>query len=213
MEKKGKKGDLLFWLFGVFFIILGILAFINAFLNLESAIPLWFSYIAVFLIGIGIITKNSDLIAIQANILFIPYIFWNIDFFYQLATSRPLWGITDYFFIKGWMNSLGNFITLEHIYIVPVSIGFIYLLGAHRKDLWKISLLEIATIFFMTFFLSSSEMNANCVFSSCISFISLESPGYQILWFFTVFIMIFLTNHLLVYLMKKADRFDMKPDE
>lgn len=211
MQKK--REDLLFWLFGSYLVLIGMLAFVNAFLHLEDAIPLWFSYIAVFLIGIGVITKNSDLIAIQANIIAIPYIFWNIDFFYQLATSRPLWGITDYFFIKEGMNSLGNFITLEHIYIVPVAIGFIYLLGAHRKDLWKISLFEIAAIFFMTFFLSSIEMNANCVFSSCISFISLESPGYQFLWFFTVFIIIFLTNHLLVYLMKKAHRFGRKPDE
>mgnify|MGYP001568505613 CR=1 FL=1 len=149
---------------------------------------------------------------IQVNIITIPLVFWNIDFFYQLATGNALWGITDYFFIIGWMNSLGNFVTLEHIYLVPVTLGFIYLLGISRKDLWKISFLEIAIIFFISFFLSQREMNANCVFSSCISFVSLESPGYQILWFFAVFLMIFLTNYLLVYLTKKAGRFIMEPD-
>ncbi|MEK6840461.1 MAG: hypothetical protein AABX79_00730 [Nanoarchaeota archaeon] len=201
-----KNKDLLFWLFGAFLILIGVLAFFNAFTHLDSAIPLWFSYIAVFLIGIGIITKNSDLIAIQANILLIPYIFWNIDFFYQLITNSSLWGITDYFFIVGFMNSLGNFITLEHIYIIPVALGFIFLLGLNRKDLWKISFLEIAIIFFITFFFSSRDMNANCVFESCASFISIGSPGYQFFWFFAMFLMVFLTNTLLVFLMKKAGR-------
>ena len=201
-----KKGNLIYRLFGAFFIILGILAFINAFLNLESAIPLWFSYFAIFLIGIGILTKKSDLIMIQVNIIAIPLIFWNSDFFYQLITGNSLWGITDYFFIIGFMNSLGNYITLEHIYIIPVAIAFIYLLGISRKDLWKISFLEIAIIFLISFFLSQREMNVNCVFESCISFISLESPYYQILWFFSVFLMIFLTNFLLVFLMKRANK-------
>lgn len=201
-----KKGDLIFWLFGIYLTVMGILFFVNAFLHPEDTIPLWFSYIAIFLIGIGILTKNSDLIIIQLNIIAIPYIFWNIDFFYQLVTSMPLWGITDYFFIIGFMNSLGNFITLEHIYTVPVAIGFIYLLGIQRKDLWKFSFLQAIIIFFITFFLSSSEMNANCVFHSCISFISLESPYYQILWFFSIFLMVFLTNFLLVSPMKKANK-------
>ena len=201
-----KKRDLIFWLFGVFFIILGILAFINAFLHLESAIPLWFCYIAIFLIGIGILTKNSDLVMIQVNIIAIPLIFWNIDFFYHLATGSALWGITDYFFIIGFINSLGNYITLQHIYIVPVTVAFIYFLGISRKDLWKISFLEITIIFFISFFFSSSQMNVNCVFESCINFISLESPYYQIFWFFSVFLMVFLTNSLLVSLMKKANK-------
>lgn len=201
-----KNGGLIFWLFGAYLILIGILAFINAFLHLDSAIPLWFSYIAVFLIGIGVLTRNSDLIAIQTNIIAIPYIFWNIDLFYQLITDSSLWGITDYFFIIGFMNSLGNFITLEHVYIVPVALGFIYLLGLQRKDLWKFSFLEISIIFFITFFFSSSEMNANCVFESCINFISLGNPEYQILWFLSVFLMLFLTNSLLVFLMKKANK-------
>ena len=202
----GNKSDLIFRLFGGYLTLIGILFFVNAFMHPEDTIPLWFSYIAVFLIGIGILTKNSDLIAIQLNIIAIPYIFWNIDFFYHLASGASLWGITDYFFIIGFMNSLGNFITLEHIYTVPVAIGFIYLLGIQRKDLWKFSFLQAVIIFFITFFLSSSEMNANCVFHSCISFISLESSGYQLFWFFSVFVMIFLTNFLIVYLMKKEGR-------
>jgi len=201
-----KKDDLIYWAFGAYLIILGILAFINAFLHLDSAIPLWFCYIAVFLIGIGILTKNSDLIMIQLNIIAIPLIFWDTDFFYQLVTSRPLWGITDYFFIIGWMNSLGNYITLEHLYIVPVAMAFIYFLGVSRKDLWMFSFMEISIIFLISFFFSPPGPNVNCVFYSCIDFISLGSPYYQIFWFFSVFLMIFLTNSLLVYLMKKANK-------
>ena len=206
-----KNSDLIFRLFGIYITIIGVLFFVNAFLHPEDTIPLWFSYIAVFLIGLGILTKNSDLIAIQLNIIAIPYIFWNIDFFYQLVSGIPLWGITDYFFIVGFLNSLGNFITLEHIYTVPIALGFIYLLGIQRRDLWKYSFLQAVIIFFITFFLSETEMNANCVFKSCISFISLASPIYQIFWFIAVLSMIFLTNFLIIYLMGKAKR--LKPSE
>lgn len=201
-----KSDNWLFYLFGTYLVLIGILAFINAFLHLDSAIPLWFCYIAVFLIGIGILTKNSDLIVIQLNLILISLIFWNIDFFYQLITGNSLWGITDYFFVIGWMNSLGNFLTLQHIYTIPVAVGFVYLLGIRRRDLWKFSFLEAAVLFFIGFFFSPKSMNANCVFDSCVNFISLKAPYYQFLWFLAVFLMIFLSNKALIYLMGKVNR-------
>ncbi len=197
-----RKKDLVFFVFGIYFVLLGVLAVINAFNHPEIASPLWFCYIAVFLIGIGILTQNSSLIATQVNIMAIPIIFWNIDFFYHLITGSPLWGITDYFFVGG-VNSLGNFITLQHTYILPVSLVFIYIFGLNKKNLLKWSFLEITLIFLASILLYPPAKNVNCVFSSCINFLSLGSPYYQILWFFSVFLMIFLTNSLLVYLIRK----------
>jgi len=197
-----KKRDIIFKIFGIYFIILAILAVINAFLHPETASPLWFCYIAVLFIGIGILLKKSEFIITQINIMAIPLILWNIDFFYQLITKKQLWGITDYFFATGWMGSLGNFITLQHLYVLPVGLVFIYLLGISKKNLWKWSFLEVVLVFIASSVFSVYEENVNCAFKSCINFITLGSPYYQILWFFSVFLMVFLTNRFLIYIFK-----------
>lgn len=201
-----KKSDLVFKIFGIYFILLSIIAIINAFFNPEIASPLWFCYIAVFFIGVGILLKKSELIITQINIMFIPILFWNIDFFYHLITNRSLWGITDYFFATGFIASLGNFITLQHLYILPISLFFIYFFGVYRKDLWKWSLFEVFLIFLAGLILTTYNKNVNCIYKSCISFISLNIPYYQILWFSCFFIMIFLTNFLITHIFKNSKK-------
>mgnify|MGYP001574360302 CR=1 FL=1 len=201
-----KKDDIIYWTFGGYLTLLAILAFINSFIHPEIAHPLWFSYITLFLIGIGILRKNSELIAVQLNIIAIPVLFWNIDFFYQLITKNSLWGITDYLFDGGVAGSLGNFISMQHTYIIPVALAFLLFLGIKRRDLWKWSLFEAFFIFVLSLTFTVYERNVNCVFESCIDFISIGSPYYQILWLFSVFLMVLLTNSLLVYLLKKMKK-------
>ena len=84
--------------FGVLFFAIGILSYYNGFQTSGFAGIFWFSYTALVLIGIGILTKNPYLIGSQLNIILIPYIVWNIDFFYVLLTNESLLGITNYFF-------------------------------------------------------------------------------------------------------------------
>lgn len=208
LPKRGRvKDDLLFTLFGLGLILIALLSWTNALMNLDSANPLWFCYIAVFFIGIGIMTKNSTLILTQVNLIAIPLLFWDIDFFWQLITGRTLWGVTDYFFIVGWLNSLGNFLTLQHIYIVPVALGFVYLLRVKRKDLWKFTILEAIAIFILSLLFSSREANANCAFTSCIDFVTFTGIGYQAFWLAAVALMIFLTNFVVIWAAKKLGRF------
>ena len=106
---------------GVIYISLGILAFYNAIKYTEIAGVLWFSYVAFFLIGIGLLTRNSYLIASQLNIILIPYIIWNIDFFYILLTGNSLWGITNYFFTSFcyfyWFYFFNKFIKWYYVRI------------------------------------------------------------------------------------------------
>ncbi len=179
---------------GTIYITLGVLAFYNAIRYAETAGILWFSYIAFFLIGLGIITRNSYLIASQINILLISYIFWNIDFFYILITSNSLWGITNYFFSPGPL--LSKIITLQHLFTIPVSLFSIYLIKLKRKDFWKFSLVQITIFFFIIRIIGSMEENVNCVFENCLP-LDLSFVPYPLAWFLAHIIMIFLTTLLL----------------
>ena len=180
---------------GTIYLTLGILAFYNAIRYAETAGILWFSYIAFFLIGFGIITRNSYLVASQMSIILIPYILWNIDFFYILITSSSLWGITDYFFLPG-RPLLTRIITLQHLFTIPVSLFSIYLIKLKRSDFWKFSLAQITIFFFIIRIIGNREENVNCVFENCLPF-EIPFVPYAVAWFLAYIIMIFFTTLLL----------------
>ena len=179
---------------GVLFLVLGIFAYYNGFQNSGLAGVLWFSYTALFLIGIGILTRNSYLIGSQINIIFIPYIVWNIDFFYVLITSGSLWGITNYFFAS--RPILSQMITLQHLFIIPVSLVSLYFIKLKRNDFWKLSLIGVLISFLLIKIINPAE-NINCVFENCLPFQITLIP-YPFVWFLTYIAMIFLTNFLLI---------------
>lgn len=165
-------------LFGLYLIFLSLLAFGNAFAHPEIASPLWFCYIAVFLMGLGLFYRKPGIIAAQVNIMAIPVLVWNIDFYHYLITGKTLWGITDYFFFS--KDSLSNFITLQHLYVIPIVLVFLYFLGSYRKDIWKLSFLELIAMFVLSWFFTNQAANVNCVFKSCINFLSISGISYQI---------------------------------
>lgn len=181
---------------GVVYILLGILAFYNAIKYTETAGILWFSYFAFFLIGVGLLTKNSYLISSQLTIIFIPYLFWNIDFFHMLFTHSTLWGITDYFFAS--RPTLVQLISLQHLFTIPVSLFAIYILKLRRKDFWKFSAIQVTIFFFLVRLFSSPERNVNCVFENCIPFQIVPGP-YAFSWFVSYGIMIALTTLFLTH--------------
>lgn len=179
---------------GILFIILGVGAIINTIyhINLSLAPILWLCYICIILLGIGALTKNYLLLVSQLNILAIPLLFWNIDFYYILFTGNSLLGIADYFFISGPL--IGKLITLQHLFTVPLTIYALYLIKIKSNYIWLISFLEITIVFFITRLISSPEQNINCVFSPCVNF---SVPYYHLTWFVGFFIIIFITNFVL----------------
>ncbi|MGA2130553.1 MAG: hypothetical protein ABSG05_03005 [Candidatus Pacearchaeota archaeon] len=190
--------------FGLYLIFLSLLAFANAFAHPEIASPLWFCYIAVLLIGLGLFYRKSDIVAMQVNIMAIPVLVWNIDFYHYLITGKTLWGITDYFFFS--KDRLSNFITLQHLYVIPITLVFLYFFGSYKKDLWKYSFIEAIGIFALSWFFTNQSANVNCVFKSCINFLNITGIFYQIFWFAAMVLMVFLTNSLFSYLMDKIKK-------
>jgi hypothetical protein len=192
-----KNKNLILNSLGIFILMIGILAIIDSVLNHNYSQILWFCYIGLLLIGIGILLRNSWIITSQLNILILPLIFWNIDFFYRLIARVPLWGITNYFFLPE-TNIFSKIITLQHLFTIPLSLYCLYIIKIKRKDSWKLSLLEVGLIFLAVRLFTSRVLNINCVFKSCINQLTanIQIP-LTILWFLIFFIIIIVTEFVL----------------
>ena len=98
---------------GVFYITYGVFAMEYAVHRGKPVWALWFCYVALIVIGFGMLAKNSMLIASQLNAVSVSLIIWNIDFFSRIFTDQHWFGTTKYFF----SNSLllpARLISLEH---------------------------------------------------------------------------------------------------
>ncbi|MGV8142069.1 MAG: hypothetical protein ACP5NS_00350 [Candidatus Pacearchaeota archaeon] len=197
----GNWKEKVIFVIGVIFLVFGVLAIANTLAHLDEGLApiLWFSYIGLILLAIGCFRRNSSLIASQLCILAIPYVIWNIDFFTYLFFGSSLWGSVDYFFTSGAL--LGKIISLQHIFNIPFSLFAIYLIGLKRTNFWKISVIEITVLFFVSRLFTTPLQNVNCVYRNCASFDF--GIWYPLQWFLGYTVMIALTSFLLVKIFKK----------
>jgi hypothetical protein len=185
MIKKHKY--LLLDVIGIFFLVLGIVAIGKSMFRQTPTQILYMCYIGLIIIGIGVLTKRSYIVMSQVYILAIPLLVWNIDFIYWLISNKPLWGITDYFFLEQ-VFTLDKFVTLQHLYSVPLAIYAAHLIGVKRRDAWIWSFIQITLVYVLVTLLSTSDSNINCVFNPCIN-VYFGLP-YRLTWFLIIFSMV-----------------------
>lgn len=188
--------------FGIFYILIGIMAFYNSIINIGYSSVLWISYSVMLLIGLGILLRNPYLIGSQINIVLIPYLVWSIDFIHNLFLRKSLWGLTDYVFSSRYVIS--QTISLQHLFIVPIALISLYFIKSKKTDSWIFSMLQVAIFFFITRKFSEPSSNINCVFKDCLG--AINSNYYVLIWFTAYFIMILLVN----YFIKKSNIFYQK---
>lgn len=192
MKKRGKA--IVLSVLGTYCLILGITAIFRSLYKQMPSQILYACYIGIILIGIGILTRRSFIILSQVYILAIPLLLWSIDVIYLLIFKSPLLGMADYFLFDG---TIDRFVSLQHVYLIPLSIYAAKLIGVKRKDAWKWSLVQLIVLFAAVTILSPPELNVNCVFRSCIN-IELGLP-YPLVWFLVSFSMVGITALLLNY--------------
>ncbi|MBM3232142.1 hypothetical protein FJZ21_02060 [Candidatus Pacearchaeota archaeon] len=204
MNKKAIANIRILNLIGSLFFIWGIAAVIDNIFKINTGIAplLWMSYISLILLGIGILRKNASLVASQIAIIFIPYIFWNLDFFHHLITGNSLFGITDYFFIEGPLS--GKIITLQHIFNLPLSLYSLHLIGLKSIRFPIVSIIQISLVFIVSRLSTDYEKNVNCVYHNCANF-SFGLP-YIAEWFIAQFIMILITSWFLIKIFRKKEK-------
>jgi len=179
-----KKKERILNLLGVVFVLWGLVAVLYQFSIQEHYFVLWFCYIGLILIGTGILVRSDFLIASQLAIMGLPSLVWAIDFFYFLLTGDPLWGITTYFFED--QTKIGNLISLQHLFTVPLALFSLSMIKLKRKDFWVLSIVEVIVFYFISRIFSTLEQNINYVFSSSLPF---KTPlPYVFDWFFFFFL-------------------------
>ncbi len=192
MKKKQSmnKKNIFLNLLGIFFLILGTIAVINALYEYDIFSIIWFCYLGLLLIGLGILLRKDWLIVSQLNILAIPMLIWTIDFIYVFLTGGILWGISNYFFEQGPIIS--KLVTTQHLYTIPLSLVALHLIKLKTKNSWQISFLQATIFYFLIYFFTPIERNLNCVFEFCGDY--QVQMLYPLIWFGIYFSMIFLTN-------------------
>jgi len=192
---KPKTKNIILKLIGIFLVAYWLFAIGSGIYFNRPDLIFWFCYLAMILIAIGCFTKDGSLIASQINLTAGFLIFWLIDFFYQFITKNTLWGITDYFFEQGW--TIPRIVSLEHFFLLPLSLYALYLVKLKSKDFYKISIFQATLVFIILRVFNISEFNVNCAFHSCVSFIP-NQPSVILNWFIVFFSSIAIISYLLV---------------
>ena len=192
---KERNKNFILTILGILFIAFGTLAIINIFINGVIDSIFWICYFSVFIIGIGILIKNGELILSQLNILTIFLLIWIGDFFYILVTGNQGLGVTNFFKVSGTLSTI---ISLQHFFVLPLAFFALYLVKYKQKDTWKISIIEMTFIFIFLQIFGSKITNVNCVFRSCSNLLQNIDPVTHIIyWFIIVFSGILLTNYII----------------
>tara|TARA_Y100000310_G_scaffold185433_1_gene185515 strand:+ start:2954 stop:3589 length:636 start_codon:yes stop_codon:yes gene_type:complete len=204
------KRDVIVKIIGVLFLFYGLFAIGFSVYRGKPDWIFWFCYIAMTLIGIGALKKDGKLIAAQLNIVAAYLLAWNIDFFYQFITGKPLWGVTDYFF--GELLVLARLISIEHFFLLPLGLYLLYEIKLEKGHL-KLAILEGTLIYVLTIILTDPKFNVNCAFKSCVPFIPTNS-FYQIIWYaltlITIIIVAFIINKVPAFHEKKQTKVKIK---
>lgn len=170
---------------------------------------LWFSYIGLFLTGIGVFFRKPYLVASELAILLIPAIFWNFDFFYHFFTGNSLFGITDYLFIRS-EPILSDIVSYQHIFLIPLALISLWFMKLKRNDFWILSIIQVSVVFIVIRLFTTPVNNIGCVYESClrISLGSFSVISYGLVWFLMFFTMIGISSIILINLpfLKKVNK-------
>lgn len=181
---------------GLFLFFVSLVSILNSFRYASYSSLLWFSNLAVLLIGAGLLFRSSFLIASQVSIIFIPHLIWIVDLIYRIVFSRSLWGYTDYLFLS--TDMLANFVSFSHIFIIPIWFYALFVLKIKKNNFWIISLVQIVLVYFLTRLFTNPDNNLNCVFENCFSLFPTLFNSYTFTWFFACGLMIGIVNYLLI---------------
>lgn len=144
--------------------------------------------------GYGILIRSSYLVMSQLNIITIPLLFWIGDFFYYLFFRSSLFGIVDYFFQP--MAIGARIISLEHLFLLPLGFGCLYLLNIKTSRAWVLSFLQLALFFALSRVFTGSESNVNWVYNWNISIVKINNWQYPAVWFILSLSFVALVDYL-----------------
>jgi len=143
---------------------------------------LWTCYLAIPLIIIGLIKRNSGLILSQVIILIITDLFWIFDFLCLIFLGHTVFGIdiVKNFPYQSLIIKLGN---LQHLVVTPLSIVALSILKVKKSyKILLISFGELIVLFLLTLLFAPHTSFINCVYQGCVD-VPLNFLPYPLIWF------------------------------
>jgi hypothetical protein len=193
--------NILLNLIGWFLVLLGIF---NAYIHITTdngLFLLWYCNHISILGGILILLRKRSWLNAVINVGLIPVLFWIADYFSNSMFNYNLFGFVGYVFAE--KNPFLFFLYLQHIYVIPLMIFALYLLGGAMKNAWKNSTIYGVFLFGIGWFFDPAY-NMNCSRKLCVSFF----PNNLLFLVVQYLIMIgfgFLSNWILWKTMQKTN--------
>jgi hypothetical protein len=122
---------------------------------------LWFSDIALVLTAVALWRESRLLASMMALSTLLPELFWNLDFFARLLTSRPMLRLTDYMFDPHTPIAV-RVLSLFHVPLPLVLLLALRRLGYDRRALPAQTLLAWVVLA-ASYLLTDSVKNINWV--------------------------------------------------
>jgi hypothetical protein len=154
----------LFSIIGILLILIWLLdVYTNLFILRKGfARIFYFCSVTLLLSGIGFIRRSRLILSTQLLAAFTYHLVWNIDLVMHLAGSS-FTGNAAYMF-EGNRFFLQNFLSVSHIYMVPLLIYGLYKLGSYDALAWRFASLQIAVLNACAFIIGTPEDNVNYVY-------------------------------------------------
>jgi hypothetical protein len=158
---------------------------------------LWFSDLALFIIGIALWLESSLLTSMMAVGVLLPELFWNIDYFGQLISRKKFIGLSDYMFDRDKPVFLRG-LSLFHVAIPFMLIWMLLNFDYHQKAIIYQTIFCWLIISLVYFFTPPKE-NINWVFGPGNKPQQTIHKRYYFIFILLFFpIVIFLPTHLLL---------------
>src|SRR3989338_9794715 len=125
-----KYKDLILNSIGFLFLLIGTVAYYNAFVQNNFELVFWMCYLNLIILGVGVLSKNDKIIVAMLNIVSIPLIIWSFDFIVLLIGRTSPFGITGYFLTPGPIIS--KLVTMQHLITVPLAFYSLYLIKIRK---------------------------------------------------------------------------------
>jgi hypothetical protein len=123
---------------------------------------LWFSDIAVIVIGVALWLESSLLASMMAVAVLFPELLWNVSVASRVVVGRPIYGIGDYMFDPNERWYLRT-LSLFHVFMPVVLVWTLAVLGYDERALVAVTLLSVV-VFVVSYLVTQPRYNINRVF-------------------------------------------------
>lgn len=191
MKKKSKEKRI-FFITGIYFLLLQLVIFVENYFAYRYNIFFWFCNHTPLLFGLFFLAGKKDWIKAIINIGFLVQFIWVFDFISNIFFGSYSLGVTQYIF----ESELGWFILIPlfaHALSTNVALAHTYKIKPNKKVLIY-SGIYILLLYFVTLTYAPIENNINCVYNLC-GIQEYTFAGYTLLWPLLVFVIIILPTH------------------